>query len=510
MKRIQEKVKDIVEVRAHKSLRDFTADPAETLSAYFFTDGTADLMAKWLDRVVASSPAGGSALALAGYRGVGKSHFLAAFAAILSHPELRSRVADPHVSSAAHRLARKPYPVIYVRRGLRNSLIEELREAVEEKAQLAASSLPESLPQILGAAVQMEGELPPVVLIDTAFDRGARVARDDGQLLGEIGEAAKELGVLLAVALDDDIATADGSNLGISRSFSIDYLDQEHLYKVVNSHVFPKLHHAQPALAEIYSYFREMIPGFRWSEQRFASLYPLHPAILEVAPFVRLYVPDFALLGFSSAAAERILGRPANSLIGLDEVFDNVEKALRTIEDLQEAFTAYDHLNTEVVGKIPILRRLQAKLVLKGLLLLSLDGQGTTAQEIGAAMMIFDEENPDSALSVIDDLIHKFSEELPDEIEVTDSEGERRYGFRITGKDSLNRVLADEIGSVPDEAVETVLRRSLNDRFPDSTLSAGVADGGDDRMDSHLIWRGGVRRGRVSVMSDGSREPGPP
>ena len=52
MKPIQEKVKDIVEVRAHKSLRDFAADPAETVAGYYFTDGTAELMAKWLDRRV--------------------------------------------------------------------------------------------------------------------------------------------------------------------------------------------------------------------------------------------------------------------------------------------------------------------------------------------------------------------------------------------------------------------------------------------------------------------------
>ena len=31
----------------------------------------------------------------------------------------------------------------------------------------------------------------------------------------------------------------------------------------------------------------------------------LHPAILEVSPFVRLYVHDFGLLGFASTAAER-------------------------------------------------------------------------------------------------------------------------------------------------------------------------------------------------------------
>ena len=43
MKRINEKVKDIVEVRKFQSLRDFNEDPAATLAAYRFTDATADL-----------------------------------------------------------------------------------------------------------------------------------------------------------------------------------------------------------------------------------------------------------------------------------------------------------------------------------------------------------------------------------------------------------------------------------------------------------------------------------
>ena len=362
-----------------------------------------------------------------------------------------------------------------------------------------------SVPAILKAAAEKAGELPLILLIDTAYERGARVTRDDGPFLSEIAEAAKTLNIFLGVALDDDIAGADGSNLGISRSFSIDYLDQEHLYKVVNTYVFPKHPQAQGVLSEIYSHFREVLPSFRWSEQRFASLYPLHPAILEVAPFVRLYVHDFALLGFASSAAERILGRPANSLIGLDEVFDNVEKSLRKIADLQEAFKAYDHLNAEVVGKIPVLRRLQAKLILKALLVLSLDGQGTTAGEISAAMLIFDEEDPSRALTIVDDLITKFADELPDDIQILAEEGrETRYGFKVSSKDSLNQALSEAIVDIPPAIVPKVLRRLLQERFSDCTLSGGTDENRQDWMDSHVEWRGGHRRGRIFWVEDDS------
>ena len=394
MKRIQEKVKDIVEVRDFRSLQDFIADPAQTLSGYHFTDVTSDLMAKWLDRAAGVQVQNGAACALAGYRGVGKSHFLAALGAILANPELRSRVTDSHVAAGAQLLKRRHYPVAYVRRGSHATLLEELKDAIATVFEIDPGELGDSLPELLANAADRAGELPFVLMIDTAFGRDARVSRDDGIFLGEMAAAAHELNVFIGVALDDDIAGADGVNAAIVRSFSIDYLDQEHLYKIVDAHVFPKHRQMLPLLHDIYNEFREVLPSFRWSEQRFSSLYPLHPVTLEIAPFVRLYVQDFALLGFASEAGAKILGRPANSLIGLDEVFDRVETNLRKTEELKEVFAAYDKLNTDIIGQIPVMQRLQAKLILKALLLLSLDGNGTTASDISAAMLIFDENDP--------------------------------------------------------------------------------------------------------------------
>ena len=251
------------------------------------------------------------------------------------------------------------------------------------------------------------------------------MSRDDGALLGEIAEIAKNLNIFVGVALDDDIAGADGVNSDITRCYAIDYLDQEHLYKIVDTHVFPKHRHAQPPLHEIYSFFREMLPNFRWSEQRFIALYPLHPVILENAPFVRLYSPEFALLGFASEAGGKILGRPATSLIALDEVFDCNEHALRKVEDLKEVFIAYDRLNAEVVSNIPVMQRLQAKLILKGLLLLSLNSEGTTAGEISAAMLIYDEHNPSNGLKMVKDLLEQCVTLLPEQIWRKTEEGRR-------------------------------------------------------------------------------------
>lgn len=506
MKRIQDKVKDIVEVRPFRSIRDFTVDPVETLNNYHFTDATADLMAKWLDGISSVQAGHGVACALAGYRGVGKSHFLATLGALASSPDLRGRVSESHVEFSAQRLQRRHYPVSHLRRGTHGTLLEEFKTAAAKTFQLDSLDNLNTFEEVMQAAAQKAGDTPWILLIDTALERGSRVTRDDGENLSEIAEAARKRNIFVGVALDDDIAGADGSNAAIVRSFSIDYLDQAHLYKVVNAHVFPKDPQKQAVLHDIYGYFREVLPSFRWSEQKFSALYPLHPAILEVAPYVRLYVHEFALLGFASEAGEKILGRPANSLIALDEVYDNAESGLRKIDDLQEAFAAYDTINSTVVNKIPVMQRLQAKLILKALLLLSLDGQGGTASDICASELIFDEADPGKAIAQVDELLRTFAEALPNDFRIVSEEGlEPRYSFKVSSKENLNNALTEAVMQVSAETVPGVLRRVFQERFPEAAPAGEGAVQNEDAIETDLVWRGASRRG--AILWGASSEP---
>jgi hypothetical protein len=498
MRRIQEKVKDLVEIRSYKSLQDFTADPSQTLAVYHFTDFTADLMAKWLDKVNEVDSQNGFAKALAGYRGVGKSHFLATLGSIISHPELRSRITDSYVSASAQRLKRRHYPVGYVRRGTHQTLLEEIKVAVAQTFQIDPNILPDSLDQLMETAAKNAGDLPFVMMVDTAFDRSSRVARDDGNLLGELAELSKRLNLFVGVALDDDIAGADGVNASIARNYAIDYLDQEHLYKIIETHLFPKNRQTQHLLHEIYTGFRELMPNFRWSEQRFTSLFPLHPAILEAAPFVRLYDQNFVILEFASDAGAKVLGRPANSLVALDEVFDTVEASLRKAEDLREAFETYDKLNAEVVAHIPVMQRLQAKLVLKALLILSLDSDGTTASEISAAMLIYNENEPNSSVKSVEELLETFVSTYPDQVHCIVEQGrETRYGLKVSGKDNLNQALTEAAQNVSAEVDEKILRRFAKERFSDWNLQVESETPTVDSIECQINWRGGFRRGRV-------------
>ena len=128
MKGAQQKIKDLVTVVAFDETTNIT-DQAGALAAYHFTDATSDLLARWLDGLADVTRRRGAARALAGARGVGKSHTLATFAALAASPELRTNVSDAHVAISARRLMERRYIVIRVERGTRQTLLGEVAAA---------------------------------------------------------------------------------------------------------------------------------------------------------------------------------------------------------------------------------------------------------------------------------------------------------------------------------------------------------------------------------------------
>jgi outer membrane biosynthesis protein TonB len=442
MKRIQDKIKDLVEPQSFEQVGNFAEDPAQALAAYRFTDVTSDLLSRWLD-ALAELPAGtGAARALAGARGVGKSHTLAVFGALAGSERLRQGVEDSHVLATAQRLAGRRYLVVRVERGTRPTLADELaasfaaffggsegqwggREPAEVLAVAASRAMGETL----------------VVVIDTAFNRPARVSRDDGPYLGSLAGAARDLNVFLALALDDDIADADGANVAVAGTYRIDYLDPENLYRVADQFVLRKKPQVGDTLREIYQALRATVHEFNWSQARFSSVYPIHPLVVEVASGVRLYLSTFAFLPFASSAAARATSRPALALVLLDEVFDATEEALRHNPELVQAFATYDQLTECSIGQLPIMQRYQARLILKSLFVLSLDGRDATPGEMCAALLLTDEDAGGDAPRRVAETLARFSSEAPaSSFVLADGPGgETRYRFRLTLHEAIVR-----------------------------------------------------------------------
>jgi len=502
MKRAQGKIKDFVELGQYDELRNAAADPRRALAAYRFTDVTSDLLARWLD-ALADLPRGrGAARALAGVRGVGKSHFLAAFGALAAYPELRSTVVDAHVATWARRLMARRAQVARVERGTAETLEEELAAALsnllntDDASAQAALQDPKSA---LALAASRLHDAPLVLIIDTAFGRPARVERNDGPMISALAEVAQNSNVFVALALDDDIAGAEGANAALTRSFQIDYLDPEHLYRVADSYVLRKTPQGRQALHEMYLNLRGALAAFNWSEPRFVALYPLHPLIADVTAAVRLYAPQFAFLPFAAEASLRAATRPALSLVLLDEVFDRVERELREAENLKAAFDTYDHLATKAIAQFPVMQRLEAKLLLKALFILSLDERGATAKELCGAMLFSDEAAPaGDALKRVGGVLDSLSSAAPQgTLKVKVEAGESRYRLQIAPSAEFENRLAATVEALRGGIAPPIelLQGAAHTRFEDWPF---IPESGERAaVDLYVTWRGQNRRGRI-------------
>lgn len=499
MKRPQEKIKDLVELQVFDEVQNVAADPVRAVAAYRFTDVTSDLLARWLD-ALADQPRGrGTARALAGSRGVGKSHTLTVFGALVAVPELRATITEPHVATSARRLMGQRYLMVRVERGTRPTLTEEL--CVAFTATFGGSELQwgNEPGAMLAVAASRALDATLVLVIDTSFGREARVDRDDGPFLSELAVAARNVNAFVALALDDDIADANGINARLVATYQVDYLDPEHLYRIVDLFLLRKSKDARAALHDIYLTLRATVPGFNWSEPRFTALYPVHPLIADIAAKVRLYAPTFAFLPFASASSVRAVGRPALSLILLDEVFDRAEYDLRKSKKLQEAFTTYDELATKGMQQFPVMQRLQAKLILKSLFILSLDGHGATASDLCAALLLTDPVSPAQATERVDEVLLRFAEVAPPDVwERVADEAAARYRFLIRSSVSFDSALEASVKqlAIDDATLDEVLGTAAHTRFEDWPFVASI-EAETAAAPFHVAWRGSERPGRM-------------
>ncbi len=168
---------------------------------------------------------------------------------------------------------------------------------------------------------------------------------------------------------------------------------------------------------------------------------------------VRLYVPSFAFLPFAASAAARATSRTALALVLLDEVFDATEEDLRRHAELRLAFAAYDHLTERCIGLMPIMQRYRARLILKSLFILSLDGRGATPREMCAAHQAGET------------LTHFARSAAPGSLDVSvEATGEARYRFRLPAH-----------GKQAAPAVQPAVTQSMGEPAPVLTQAANGA-----------------------------------
>lgn len=505
-------IKAYVDVEAYVEVSQGRGgDPAALLSSVLVVDAFGDALARLAE---AASGASLPARILSGPHGVGKSTALTLLHTLAAAPGQRPRATSPHVRTAASYLSGVQVVPIFVdphESGARD-LESAMREGFEAAAPIAEAA--GVLADEWGDAAASDDPfaralaiLPAgtrlVVVVDglSAWARTAdrEAVRRAVAELTRAGERAADVPLSILLGLDErSLDGREGVFLPLLGVFQVEYLPLKALAGACDRFLFKKDPRQRAELGALYDDLKRAVPTFAWSRDEFVSLYPLHPATLEVASPLGRYAPSFSFLRFAAAAANRAKGRRDLSLIVLDELFDACEYEMRKSPEMSAGFEIYDDFANGVIPKLAdSQQRFWAKLVLKGLFLYSLAGRAVTARRLADTMMLYDEASPDAGGRSVRTILTAFEERASQRF-VVEGEGEaREYLMPVTEEHSGARIVAELARAVApgDPRLGALLVELGAHRFPDWPRGFGV-DPAAAGLD--VAWRGTRRQGRLS------------
>ncbi|MEW6733058.1 MAG: DUF6079 family protein [Acidobacteriota bacterium] len=414
-----QQIKSYVALRQVDQITRFEAvSDEQVVRAYQFTDELRNVVARLLTGVASGS----GAYSIVGERGTGKSHLLALTRSIANQPRLARILEDSEAASLLQETALQKLPS-------------------EGVATLTIGFDPDKGLNFLKAfprAPGLEGELPAWIstdqldeLIERRITSAGRFALfidgisgllkhpKNGNALLEwlqyLACEAKAGRFCLAIALDQELLDSrDVLAEKLLSLFQLERINIANLVALIDQTIFRKTNPQRKGIEVLYGELRTRMPHFTGTLTEFTQLYPVHPVVLELVPAMRQHARTFSLFGFITAVAARAMVRRALNLICLDELFESFEFDLRKNSQLVTLFTAYDHIFSSVIPSLGQQHSLYAKMMLKGLLLLSLAGRFSTAIELADAVMLYDDHEPKQFREMIASIMERLMTDSPD------------------------------------------------------------------------------------------------
>lgn len=528
-----QQIKSFVGLRQIDQVSRFeTVSDEQVVRSFRFTERLTNSVVRLLE-VVAS---GRGAMAIVGERGVGKSHVLSLVKGLSSQPFIVSLVESSQVNERLQQVVNSQIP---------SEGISTLTIGFDPEKGL---NFLRAFPKVPG----FDGELPPkfsVDQIDELIER--RISRSetfaifvDGispllaqnqQLFEWLSYLAKEAQngrFALIVTLNSELVRPGAQYATeLTRLFQNETIDIDNYVQLIAQHICCKSEQQFRALNDLYDDLRGRMPHFTGSREAFIWLYPLHPVVLEVAASMRRYAKTFSLIGFITGVGPRALVRRAMNLICLDDLFESFEFDIRKNPELAPIFTVYDRLFGTVIPRLGQ-HSLYGRLMLKSLLLLSLQGRPVTAMDIADGVMLYDERALDNFTSTLEAICKSIVDGSAGEVVCESVNGRNYYIFKALKLGQQLAISEALLRSVEEDfESETQLLRTLkvhaesisNDDtrlselliasggshfkdWPFAFTSEGVFKG---RTELNLKWMGSLRKGIFKVGGENElRLPG--
>ncbi len=491
----------------------FEIDGERIVRAFYFTSDLGRLAARLIEGV-ASLQSPNATRIISGSRGTGKSHLASVVRTLASVPKTRNLVnGNPQVANAVKRLEGNTFLPVMISG---ESILEGTTDFVGAMRQ-ALRAIPGNPIEIDDTqwfqAVEagnifelLASKLFPGMAYLFCVDDLSAIFRSQSRdvihhtltWLAFLAGKARSFPIAALVVLDEDVMDPQtGQAARLVTDFQVDTLTGDTLRRIADQAVFKKNPTQRAELAKLYHEALKVLPRFHWSEEEFTDLYPLHPAVLEVAPGLSTFCDSFTLFGFINAAVGRALGprRHPLQLISLDELFDQYDFEFKRHPLLERALAVYDYLATMRVPSLPAEQRIPAKLLLKGLFLYSLVTKPVSADELTNALMLYDNGYQQVA-GLLDDLFTHSEGQIVKH----GNGGVCRYSITVIERFDPDSRLRDVIDEIPDddphlEGLLITLGGGFFNDFP-FTLDTVLLGGSTSlRLETTAAWRNTLRRG---------------
>jgi hypothetical protein len=489
-------------------------NPERILRSYYFTSELSRLTARLIEGIAALRSHEAARL-ITGPRGTGKSHTLAVARVLACTPKTRHLIAgNPPLANAVKRLEGTTFLPVHISGApllsgatdfptlLRTALANIPDSPITfDDAQWFSVLENQQVCELI--ASKLFPGMALLFVIDDFSDvfRAPRRAPAQEALdwLTRLADKARSLPFALLLALDTDVTAAHtGMAARLTADYQTDALTLDNLRRITDQAVFRKTPQQRAELAALYQEALKILPRFHWSEEEFCSLYPVHPAVLEVAPGLSTYCESFSFFSFINGIIGGAMRRRPLQLISLDDVFDKYDFELKRHPTLARAVAVYDYLSTMRLPELSFEQRIPAKLLLKGLFLYSIAGRSVSADELTNAMMLGDIGYHQAALLLEDLYAHSEGQIIKEGIGAS-----CRYSLIVVEQFDPEARLKAALAETPsDDTLDALLvtlgGSALFYDFP-FTLDALLLSGARSYRDELVVpWRNTGRRGVVS------------
>lgn len=501
-------IRSYIEVQPLIQLTQFNRVSSEQIvKAYQITDRLKETIVRILNTLAGER----GPQMIAGQRGAGKTHLMTIIRALMMRPALASLLHNIDITNAANKMLNEKFFVIELHLNsddppdLFSMLREELAARDEHPLTFSDSEWEASM---MGEGVfrLIKSKLPENTIIVLMIDGISAIMRSDIRMRVQFkrwllwaADRFKVLNQSIIITMDDDLIDNE-----LSANYQISSVDIDNQREIADRSIFRKTDAQRREIANIYNDLRRLMPQFEWSKEAFISLFPIHPAVLEVAPYLRIYSRSFTFFGFITSAAPRALSRKAYNLTSLDELFDSFEFDLRKHETLAPAFAAYDQILQMGLPNLSSFdEKVWGKMAAKALFIYSLLGQAVSLEKLSCSVLLYDERDPYAASQKMRAILGCFISTVPKAIEVTGEGSTLACRFKIGPTRTPQQIFDDIASSISDDdpRLANLLIGMGGNWFVDWPFHSipGVDEESDERAELSVDWRGTQRRGIFSI-----------